>query len=84
VTSKYLTVVVAESIDNGYVAYVKELPGCLSQGETIDEAIENVLDVAKTYLELMLEDKLGDQKAVPGTIVKEQRFQFDAPDLMPA
>ncbi len=34
----------------GYVADVPELPGCMSQGKTLDEAIENIKDAIKGYL----------------------------------
>ncbi|KAB8315503.1 type II toxin-antitoxin system HicB family antitoxin [Tolypothrix campylonemoides VB511288] len=34
----------------GYVAEVLELPGCVSQGKTLDEAIENIKDAIKGYL----------------------------------
>ena len=34
----------------GYVADVPELPGCMSQGKTLDEAVENIKDAIKGYL----------------------------------
>ena len=34
----------------GYVADVPELPGCMSQGKTMDEAIKNIKDAIKGYL----------------------------------
>lgn len=34
----------------GYIAEVPELPGCLSQGKTLDEALENIKDAIKGYL----------------------------------
>ncbi|HAN75083.1 MAG TPA: HicB family protein [Planktothrix sp. UBA8402] len=34
----------------GYIAEVPELPGCLSQGKTLDEAIENIKDAIQGYL----------------------------------
>jgi predicted RNase H-like HicB family nuclease len=35
----------------GYVADVPELPGCMSQGKTVDAAIENVKEAIALYLE---------------------------------
>ncbi len=35
---------------NGYVVDVPQLPGCMSQGKTMDEAIENVKDAIKGWL----------------------------------
>lgn len=44
--------VVIESGDDGYfVAYVPELKTCISQGRTIDEAIENIMEAIELYLE---------------------------------
>lgn len=37
----------------GYVAEVPDLPGCLSQGKTIEEAAENIRDAIKGVLLVM-------------------------------
>ena len=34
----------------GYVADVPELPGCMSQGKTVERAIENVREAIGLYL----------------------------------
>ena len=34
----------------GYVADVPGLPGCMSQGKTLDDAVENIKDAIKGYL----------------------------------
>ena len=34
----------------GYIADVPELPGCMSEGKTLDEAVENIKDAIKGYL----------------------------------
>jgi predicted RNase H-like HicB family nuclease len=35
----------------GYVADVPELPGCMSQGKSIEKALENVKEAISLYLE---------------------------------
>jgi predicted RNase H-like HicB family nuclease len=35
----------------GYVADVPELPGCMSQGKTIEQALKNVKEAIALYLE---------------------------------
>ncbi len=35
----------------GYVADVPELPGCMSQGKTIEAALRNVREAIQVYLE---------------------------------
>ncbi|MEA5593031.1 type II toxin-antitoxin system HicB family antitoxin [Rivularia sp. UHCC 0363] len=42
--------IVFDSEIRGYVAEVAELPGCVSQGKTLDEAVENIKDTIKGYL----------------------------------
>jgi predicted RNase H-like HicB family nuclease len=37
----------------GYIAEVPELSGCVSQGKTLDEAIENIKDAIKGYLHVL-------------------------------
>ena len=40
-----------EKTDEGYAVWCPGLPGCWSQGETEQEALENIKDAIKTYLE---------------------------------
>ncbi|HEU0300670.1 MAG TPA: type II toxin-antitoxin system HicB family antitoxin [Longimicrobium sp.] len=42
---------VFEKIPGGYVAWVDGLPGALTQGDTLDEARENLADAVKLVLE---------------------------------
>ena len=41
--------------EEGYAVWVPGLPGCWSQGKTEEEAIENIKDAIKTYLETVEE-----------------------------
>jgi predicted RNase H-like HicB family nuclease len=36
--------------DGSYVVYVKELPGCVSQGDNYFEACTNIADAMEDYL----------------------------------
>lgn len=40
-----------EKTEEGYAVWCPGLPGCWSQGETEEEALENIKDAIKTYLE---------------------------------
>ena len=42
---------VYDSEYKGYVADVPELPGCMSQGKTVDAAVKNVREAIGLYLE---------------------------------
>lgn len=41
--------------DEGYVVWCPGLPGCWSQGETEEEALENIRDAIQVYLETLEE-----------------------------
>lgn len=47
---KYLTII--HKSKYGYDIHVPALPGCHSQGETEKEAVENIKDAIRTYLEM--------------------------------
>ena len=42
--------------EGGWFVRIKELPGCISQGETTEEAIEMIEDAMRGWLEVTLED----------------------------
>lgn len=46
-----LTIIYEAAEEGGYTAYIPEVPGAVSEGETVEEAREMVLDALK---ELML------------------------------
>lgn len=50
------TVLVHEAEEGGYWAEVPELPGCLSQGETLDELWRNVAEAIDLCLAIRKED----------------------------
>jgi len=43
--------IVLEPQEEGYTVYVPSLQGCISQGETREEAIENIREAILLYLE---------------------------------
>lgn len=46
-----LQIVLEPSEDGGYTAIVPALPGCLSEGDTREEALANVREAIVLYLE---------------------------------
>jgi predicted RNase H-like HicB family nuclease len=50
-----LTIVISKG-ENFFIGSIKEIPSVLSQGSTIEEAKENVLDALQLYLEDMQAD----------------------------
>ena len=45
------TVVLEQEADGGFVASVPVLPGCVSQGDTRDAALNNIREAIELYLE---------------------------------
>ena len=50
------SVVVHDAEEGGYWVEVPALPGCYSQGETVEEALENVREAIELYLEALREE----------------------------
>jgi predicted RNase H-like HicB family nuclease len=57
-----LKVFLEASDEGGYTAIVPSLPGCVSEGETRDEALANIREAINLYLE-----PIEDDMAVMGT-----------------
>ena len=64
--------------EGGYVITVPALPGCVSQGETFEEAKEMIEDAIKIYLKLLKEDR----EELP--VEKEERIEVRIPIAYPA
>ncbi len=46
-----LKVLFEPSDEGGYTAFVPALPGCISEGDTLDEARRNIREAVELYLE---------------------------------
>jgi predicted RNase H-like HicB family nuclease len=62
-----IKVVLEPSNEGGYTVYVPGLPGCISEGETREEALHNIKEAVELYLETV-ED---DYTASPDTEITE-------------
>lgn len=67
-----LTAVFEEVEEGGYIAYIEEIPGVNTQGETLEEAKENLKDalemVTKAYRELA-EKEMNGKKVIREKLV---------------
>jgi len=54
---KYKVIVMYDKEYEGYIVDVPELVGCMSQGKTIDEALENIKDAINGWI--YVEKKYG-------------------------
>ena len=49
--------------DGGYTVMLADLPGCLSQGDTLEEAVANIKEAQIAWIETALQ--CGDEIPVP-------------------
>ena len=61
------TAVYQEAEEGGYVGFVEELPGAITQGETLEETRENLQEAIALVLEgnrILAEEALKGQEAI--------------------
>jgi len=66
------TVIVHKAEEGGYWGEIRELPGCLSQGETLDELQCNIKEAIDAVLESKSQDPIIEIFTEP--IIAEQDF----------
>jgi len=72
------TALLHPAAEGGFWAEVPALPGCLSQGETVEETLANVQEAAAAYLQALRDEG----KAVPeeeGVLVARVRVGREEP-----
>jgi len=57
-------VVLEASDEGGYTVYVPSLPGCVSEGETVEEALKNIREAIELYLEPVEDDLVMEETAL--------------------
>lgn len=50
---KYIAVFEPDNEAGGYTVTIPALPGCISEGDTFEEAQKNIKEAAELYLEVM-------------------------------
>ncbi len=54
-----LKIVLEPAEEGGYTVYVPALPGCISEGDTREEAIDNIKEAIELYLETIEDEAIG-------------------------
>lgn len=57
-------VVLEKSDEGGFTIFVPSLPGCISEGETESEAIENIKEAIELYLEPVEDDLIPSEEKI--------------------
>lgn len=58
-----LRVVLERSDEGGYTVYVPAFPGCVSEGETKEEALASIREAIALYLEVVEDDDVAKDRA---------------------
>ncbi len=53
-----IKVVLEPSEEGGYTAIIPSLPGCISEGDTKEEALKNIQEALELYLEPVEDDQI--------------------------
>jgi len=53
-----IKVILEPSEEGGYTAIVPSLPGCISEGNSRDEALKNIREAVELYLEPIEDDQV--------------------------
>lgn len=64
----YTRMIIPDEDTGTFTAEMLEFPGCVTQGDTVDEAYDNLSHVAAAWLDVLLDQ--GD--AVPGVWIEQQ------------
>jgi len=62
-------VVLEPSDEGGYTVYVPTLPGCISEGDTLEGALENIREAIELYLEPVEDDWIVEEGALVQELV---------------
>jgi predicted RNase H-like HicB family nuclease len=63
-------IVVHEAEEGGFWAEVPALPGCVSQGDTMDELLANVREAIQAWLEAEPPAEARDERSGRGRVVE--------------
>ena len=64
--------------EGGYTAYVPSLPGCISEGDTYEEALKNIKEAIRGWIETSM--KFGDEIPPSDVIVDTVAVSISIPD----
>ncbi len=70
---QYIAVFEPDPSAGGYTVTIPALPGCISEGDTFEEALKNITEAAGLYLEVMTNRKGQIEEQGDGVVVAPVR-----------
>ena len=65
----YTAVFEPDERDGGFTVTIPALPGCISEGDTFEKALENIQEAASLYLEVVREYERKVPSESRGTVI---------------
>jgi predicted RNase H-like HicB family nuclease len=65
--------IIVEKASEGFTAYVPDLPGCITFGNSLDEVKENIREA----IDLQIEDMIEDGKKIPFNLREEFTIELN-------
>lgn len=83
--TRYTILLTPDSDQGGYVVSVPAIPGCVTQAETVEEAIENAKDVIPLFLQELIErgEPLPEERESPHLIPVDVDVQTTQAVMLP-
>ena len=70
---EYTAVFEPDEEGGGYTVYIPALPGCISEGDTFEQAVANIREAASLYIEVMKGRRAAADEGGTGFIVAPVR-----------
>jgi predicted RNase H-like HicB family nuclease len=70
---EYAAVFEPDEERGGYTVYIPALPGCISEGDTFEQAAKNITGAAELYIEVMKGRRLEPKRGGTGFVVAPVR-----------
>lgn len=70
---------ISPASEGDFVVSIPDLPGCISQGETIEEALKMVEDAKKAWIETALEEGIEIPEPTPAEDAYSGKFNLRIP-----
>jgi len=77
----FFNIYLKKGADGFIIAECLEIPGCMSQGRTVEEAKENIKDAIRECLSVILEDHLVEERRkrrFPKEVIEKGRFEISS------
>ena len=66
---QYTAIFEPDEKSSGFTVTIPSLPGCISEGDSFEEALQNIQEAASLYVEVMKAQKVEISKGEKGIVI---------------